>query len=412
MSFKTNNLFLLIGVFTISSLLFSSCKEDEVVVVDPTDCIEHTGNITSDETWSADRCHVMVGRIIITEGATLTIEPGALIKGRAGTNANAAVLMIATDGKINAAGTAANPIIFTSEADNIELGQLAGTNLTETDNSLWGGVIILGNAPVSPGTGTTDRIEGIPADIAEAIYGGNDATHNSGTFTYVSIRHGGVALEPDKEINGLTLGGVGSGTTINHIEVVANFDDGIEFFGGTVNLDDAIVMYQGDDAFDIDQAYSGTINNYIYVGGATSDNAMEIDGPEGSENAAGAFTMQNGSLKGPGDDFAFLRSAAQGTVKASYFFDFPADATVIIGGDDAFTNLQNDVLQIQNCEFNVSGLIEDISVTNDVTIMDAENILDAKFTTNTVSATPTVGADKSAFTGWTYADATGVLVDF
>jgi len=412
MSFKTNNIFLLVGVFAISSLLFSSCKEDEGIVVDPTDCIEHTGNITSDETWSADRCHVMVGRIIVTDGATLTIEPGALIQGRAGKNANAAVLVIATDGKINAAGNAANPIIFTSEADNIELGQLAGTNLTETDNSLWGGVIILGNAPVSPGTGTTDRIEGIPADVEEAVYGGSDATHNSGTFTYVSIRHGGVALEPDKEINGLTLGGVGSGTTINHVEVVANFDDGIEFFGGSVDVNDAIVMYQGDDAFDIDQAYSGTVNNYIYVGGATSDNGLEIDGPEGSANATGKFTMQNGSLKGPGDDFASLRSAAQGVVKNSYFFDFPADAAVIIGGDDAFTNVQAEELQIQNCEFNTSGLIEDVSVTTDVTIMDAENILDSNFNTNTVTTTPTVGADKTAFTGWTYADATGALVDF
>lgn len=412
MNFKTNNLLLLIGVFAISSLLFSSCKEDETPVVDPTDCVEHTGNITSDETWSADRCHVMIGRIIVTAGATLTIEPGALVQGRAGTNANAAVLMIATDGTINAAGTAANPIIFTSEADNIEPGQLTGTNLTETDNGLWGGVIILGEAPISPGTGTTDRIEGIPADVAEAVYGGSDAADNSGTFTYVSIRHGGVALEPDKEINGLTLGGVGSGTTINHVEVVANFDDGIELFGGTVNIDDAIVMYQGDDAFDIDQAYAGTVNNYIYVGGATSDNGLEIDGPEGSENAAGTFTMQNGSLKGPGDDFASLRSAAQGVIKTSYFFDFPADAAVVIGGNDAFTNVQNDVLQIENCQFNTNGLIEDVSVTSDVSTTDAENILDSKFTTNTVSATATVGADKSAFTGWTYADATDALADF
>jgi len=148
---------------------------------------------------------------------------------------------------------------------------------------LWGGLLVLGNAPCSfEGDVDEAQIEGIPADDTFGLYGGNDPSDNSGVIRYVSVRHGGAVIGENNEINGITLGGVGNGTVIENIEVVANSDDGIEFFGGTVNVTNALVWACGDDLIDIDQAYSGTVSNAIVLAGANSDHGMEIDGPEGS----------------------------------------------------------------------------------------------------------------------------------
>ena len=153
-----------------------------------------------------------------------------------------------------AMGTEEAPIIMTSIADNIQPGDINSPNLTVDDNGLWGGLIVLGNAPVSTNAGDEGRIEGIPADIPEGLYGGNSPMDNSGVIRYVSVRHGGTLIGEGNEINGITFGGVGAGTTVENMEVVANVDDGIEFFGGTVNVSNLLVWAQGDDAIDIDQA--------------------------------------------------------------------------------------------------------------------------------------------------------------
>ena len=195
------------------------------------------GHITSDETWTADNIYELNGKVVVDNGVTLTIEQGTIIKGKTGNGALASALIIAKGGKINAVGTPSSPIIFTSTLDNIEKGQLTGSNLDENDGGMWGGVIILGNAPISAGNGnTSSQIEGIPATDIFGAYGGSDELDNSGVFSYVSIRHGGALIGAGNEINGLTLGGVGSLTTISNIEIISSLDDGIEFFGGTVNI--------------------------------------------------------------------------------------------------------------------------------------------------------------------------------
>ena len=109
------------------------------------------------------------------------------------------------------------------------------------------------------------QIEGIPSSDANGLYGGNNDEDNSGVMTYISIRHGGANIGEGNEINGLTLGCVGSGTVISNIEVVANQDDGIEWFGGTVNVSNAVVWNAGDDAIDTDQAWAGTLDNFVVV---------------------------------------------------------------------------------------------------------------------------------------------------
>jgi len=246
--------------------------------------------ISSDLILTNDKIWYLSGRISVTSGTTLTIEPGTIIKGVGGTGANASCLIIARGAKIYAQGTPSQPIIFTSEADNIEIGQPVGTSISNASNGLWGGLIILGNAPISADAESV-QIEGIPASDNNGLYGGTNETDNSGILSYVSIRHGGANIGEGNEINGLTLGGVGSGTTIDNIEVVANQDDGVEWFGGTVNCSNLLVWNVGDDCIDIDQGYSGDITNVLIVPGLNTDHALEIDGGEGSWNAP--FTLEN-----------------------------------------------------------------------------------------------------------------------
>ncbi|GLR16498.1 hypothetical protein [Portibacter lacus] len=266
-----------------------------------------TTNVTEDVTWTADRTYILGGRISVESGATLTIEPGTVIKGQAGTGANATALLIARGGKLMAEGSADLPIVFTSIADeltgeDIANGNVASPNLDPDINGLWGGVIVLGNAPISASNDNGDvsevQIEGVPTSDPNGLYGGNDPEDNSGVIKYVSIRHGGSNIGSGNEINGLTLGGVGSGTVVDNIEIVANQDDGIEWFGGTVNVTNVAVWNVGDDGIDTDQSWNGTLDNFVVV--TPTGHCFELDGPEGSAKAG--HTIQNGSILASSDD--------------------------------------------------------------------------------------------------------------
>ena len=310
-------------------------KEDGSCLYDnPNNGSVLTGTITEDKTLTSDKIWTLEGRVVVEDGATLLIEAGTIVKGKQGTGNNASALIIAKGGRLVANGTAAQPIIFTSEFDNIALGQTVGSNLLKTDNEKWGGLILLGKAPVSVENGDTEgNIEGIPANLEYGAYGGPVFDDDSGILTYVSIRHGGITIGEGNEINGLTLGGVGRGPTINNIEIYATLDDGIECFGGTVNIDNALVFYQGDDGLDIDQNYAGTIDGFavIHGDGIGTDEGLEIDGPEGNTNVDGQFTISNGICKSDGlsdGSAADFKSKAQGNI-INVTFDYSS-----IGGKE------------------------------------------------------------------------------
>ncbi|RME68596.1 MAG: hypothetical protein D6781_10565 [Verrucomicrobia bacterium] len=256
--------------------------------------------ITSSTTWTADNTYYLEGYtfVVTPSGAAsptvLTIEPGTVIKGRQSTGANAAALIITRGAQINAEGTADQPIIFTSELDNLN------GNLDHTDVQLWGGVIILGSASINSradkqivAAPIEDQVEGLEVTGAEAAYatfGGSNDDDNSGVLRYVSIRHGGAVIGGDNEINGLTLGGVGRGTTIDHIEVFANKDDGIEIFGGTVNLKHVALAFGADDGLDVDQGWRGKAQ-FVFVvsndiGDDKSDKGGEWDGATAPNDAS------------------------------------------------------------------------------------------------------------------------------
>ena len=318
-----------------------------------------SGTLTEDKTLDASHIWTLQGRVIVPNGVTLNIPAGTIIKATAGTGANATSLVIARGGTLNAVGTASEPIIMTSESDDIAVGQTTGSSLTENVRGLWGGLLILGNAPCSfSGDVSEQQIEGIPASETNGLYGGNNPADNSGTIRYVSIRHGGAEIGEGNEINGLTLAGVGTGTTIDHIEVVANVDDGIEFFGGTVSASELLVWGQGDDGLDIDQAYAGTISNAIVILNQASDHALEIDGPEGS--ATGSFTLNNLTLIGTNDEcsptgidgeIADYRKGATGSNNNIYIRNFTEGKDIELDKDDDANSYTAGTLSFSGFEF-------------------------------------------------------------
>jgi hypothetical protein len=229
-------------------------------------------NLTSTRTWTKNNTYILDGRVFVTDGVTLTIEAGTVIKGKARSAQDASALVIARGGKINASGTAAEPITFTAEADNLN------GNLGQSDRGLWGGVVILGKARTNTASGQ-GNIEGIPTTEPLGIYGGTDDSDNSGVFRYVSIRHAGSLLGPNNELNGLTMGAVGAGTTIEYVEVFANADDGFEWFGGTVNAKYLVSAFNDDDAFDWDEGYRGKLQFLFTIQDPRVGNhAFESDG--------------------------------------------------------------------------------------------------------------------------------------
>lgn len=234
--------------------------------------------LTGDNEWSNEQTIIIRGKVVVTDGATLTVEAGTIIKAGEGTLNDATALVVARGGKIYLNGTESEPIIMTDINDNISYDS-PSTNRTSMDRGKWGGLIVLGKAKIS--NSTPERaVEGILGIEGETWmnYGGDDNTDDSGSITYVSIRHSGISVKPDEELQGLTLGGVGNGTTIENVEIVGSDDDGVEFFGGSVNVTNLLIWNHFDDGIDIDMAYSGTINNAIVEYAADSDGAFEIDG--------------------------------------------------------------------------------------------------------------------------------------
>jgi len=273
-----------------------------------------SGDITTSTTWTADNTYNLQNQVFVKPGATLTIEPGTVIASTPTPNGSGS-LAVTRGGKIIAQGTQDNPIIFTSTADvatwdgsNVQNGSVndPGDPLTgvwrEAANE-WGNLTIMGrgfvsntidvddNVPtcdgdnISPMEGLIGEFEGDP----DVLFGGGDDDDNSGVLEFVSIRYAGRVVGLGNELNGLSLGGVGRGTDINHVEIMNNVDDGIEIWGGTVNLKYVNIWNVGDDSFDVDQGWRGKAQFGLIVqgfsvdadqGSGVGDNIFEVDGAE------------------------------------------------------------------------------------------------------------------------------------
>lgn len=276
-------------VIIATTLAFSGCFKECEQVSDPNETIYEdvngvvtvtdNGKGTGTMAWTKDKVWVLNGLVFVNEGQTLTIEEGTVIKGKPGQESDASAFIVARGGKVIANGTQSEPIIFTAVAD-----QLNG-NVGLDQRGLWGGIIILGKARLNSNPGES-AIEGIPTSEPRGLYGGSDDEDNSGVLSYVSIRHGGTDIGEGNEINGLTLGGVGSSTQINYVEVIANKDDGVEFFGGMPRLKHVVVSYCGDDSFDYDEGFRGYGQFWLAIQDPSAgDRLGEHDGGTDPETA-------------------------------------------------------------------------------------------------------------------------------
>ncbi|AOM75832.1 hypothetical protein [Pedobacter steynii] len=256
-----------------------------------------SGTITTNTTWDNTKVWELSGVVTVASGVTLTINPGTYIKSTVNTVGIPNGVLVAVRGaKINAIGTAENPIVFTSR--NL-LDNNAATNPVPGD---FGGVILLGKAHVNTTTGTKE-IEGLPTGGAYTFgsaKGSEVENDNSGTLKYVRIEYAGFNLSTDNEVNGLTLGGVGNLTTLDHIAVLYGKDDSFEFFGGTVNATYLVSKAADDDNFDFDNGYNGSIRYAVAVadknsthsqsGGSSDSNGIESDNNAPTEDATFALT--------------------------------------------------------------------------------------------------------------------------
>ncbi len=259
-------------LFSITLLLGGLCAEAQNVV-NITDSDIQPGQTVS---WTNENVYLLDGLVFVEEGATLNIEAGTVVKFTPRADiGNPSALIISRGGKINAEGTLNAPIIFTAEADDIN----NPTDLGPRDNALWGGLAILGKAITQKNGNAEVNLEGIPTTEPRGLYGGTDNADNSGVLKYVSIRHGGRQIASGSELNGLSLAAVGSGTKLEYIEVYANSDDGIEFFGGAPNLKYAVVAFAEDDSYDWDEAYTGKGQFWFSIQrDDVADAAGEFDG--------------------------------------------------------------------------------------------------------------------------------------
>jgi hypothetical protein len=314
--------------------------------------IKDSGNGIGTQTWTANNTYLLDGFCFVNKGQTLTIEPGTVIKGKPGQGVNASALIIARGGKIMAEGTKSKPIIFTAEADDLN------GSVGDMDDGLWGGVIILGKARLNT-VPKEQQIEGIPQTEPRGVYGGDDDADNSGIIKYVSIRHGGTDIGAGNEINGLTLGGVGSGTVIDYIEVIANKDDGIEFFGGDPRVKHFVSVFNGDDSFDYDQGFRGFGQFWLAVQGfQRGDRLGEHDGgtqPETGRPLA-TPTIYNVTYIGQGDAAGkrtiTFRDNAGGTYANSIFFNQHYGIDIeYLSSECSWTRFQKDDLHVLNNVF-------------------------------------------------------------
>lgn len=234
--------------------------------------------VNQDTVWTTGSVIKVSGLCYVATGKTLTIQPGVIVRGDDAV-ANSSLVAV-RGGKINAIGTACNPIIFTS---NKAVGSRAKGD--------WGGIILLGSAKTN--TGTNQQIEGTAAGDSRNFFGGVNDADNSGTLKYVRIEYPGFVFAPNNEINGLTFGAVGSGTTIDHIQVSYSNDDSYEWFGGAVNCDHLVAFRGLDDDWDTDNGFSGTVQFCLGVRDPAISDDPTISTSEGFESDNDATGTSN-----------------------------------------------------------------------------------------------------------------------
>lgn len=267
---------ILFGFALLGALALTSCASDDTADISIIDnsvtnnttnpgggntgqTIFLSGTYTTDLNLDANNSYKVNGSLIMASGTTLRIPAGMTVEALAA--GSDVYIAISQGAKIEAIGTANNPIVFTSDASAPAAGD-------------WGGLILLGSAPINSVSGNATST----SEIASLSYGGTNVADNSGTLRYVRVQYSGGSADGQSENNGISFYGVGNGTTVEYVQVFEGKDDGIEFFGGTVNVSYASVINAQDDSIDWTEGYTGTITDAYVKHGADHDKGIEADG--------------------------------------------------------------------------------------------------------------------------------------
>lgn len=265
----------------ITPLVLTSCDDDSEPIDKPKEDKNLVGTISEVRNLDKSVEYLLTGPVIIAEGGTLNVPAGTVIKAEKGFDK---YILVLQGGKININGTASEPVTITA-------------NIANADQGHWGGLIINGRAPLSGDeTGTTE----INTDYK---YGGSNVSDNSGSITYLKLEYTGARSDANVEHNGLTLNGVGNATKIENIYIPNGSDDGIEFFGGSVNVKNLLVVNSDDDMFDFTQGYTGTLENAYgiweegFVSSEEDPRGIEadgnLDGDKPGQSGQSDFTVKN-----------------------------------------------------------------------------------------------------------------------
>jgi PKD repeat protein len=329
-----------------------------------------SGSITANTTFFSDTIYTLDGYVFVKNNATLTVQPGTIIKGKFGTKAT---LIITRNGKIEANGSATRPIVFTSEKP-------AG----QRNKGDWGGIVILGKATINrptdcstcPGAavaaaeaGIQNAIEGdVDNTAGDALYGGTDDNHNAGTLRFVRIEYAGTVITPGNEINGLTMGAIGKQTKIEYVQVSFADDDAFEWFGGNADAKYLVSYRNVDDDLDVDFGFSGKVqyavvlrDSLLYdIGAGPTTNGFESDN-DGTGSEAKPFTdptfsnitvlgpLANGTPLSYGNSFqngARIRRNSSTSIFNSIFMGW--NDALFIDGARSVNKHQNDTLMYKN----------------------------------------------------------------
>ena len=365
---KTTNYFLV--SLAIVATLFVSCEADdtaEIVINNVDNSVDNSvtnndngggddtntpvnigGEQDENLTLTVGRTYILTSGLIMNSGTTLTIDPGVTVRAASGANV---YIAIAQGAKIMAEGTSSQPIVLTSNSATQGAGD-------------WGGLIVLGKAPINSVAGGDATST---SEIGQLPYGGSAVDDNSGVIKYMRVEFGGGAVDGQSENNGFSFYGVGNGTTVEYIQAYVGADDGIEIFGGTINVRFVAVNGAEDDSIDWTEGYSGAITDAYVVHGVAHDKAFEADGfnTDIGNNSNPLYfsnpTVTNVTVIGRGSGAATtpeafrLRAGTQGTF-----------TNVLIEGFDEGFDLDGDVGAAPTGQ----GVLDGTLSVTDVTFVD------------------------------------------
>jgi hypothetical protein len=298
-----------------------------------TEQVEVSGNITTNTTWVNTKSYLIKGTVFVKNNATLTIEPGTIIQGASG-SAPASALIVTREGKIMAEGTKSRPIVMTS-------AQAFG----ERKRGDWGGLVLLGKAPVNVGANTSGNtnaagtfyIEGLNA-TDDGLYGGSDPNHSCGTLAYVRVEYAGAIQSPNNELNSFTWGGCGKGTVSHHLQAIYGLDDAFEWFGGTADAKYLVGGLHADDYVDFQLGWTGRLQYGLFYQSPDSPGNRGIEGDNSEYNNAATPasnpTLYNLTFIGSGvagfdeanSPGIFLRRGARATINNTVVSNFYSGA--------------------------------------------------------------------------------------